>query len=100
MRLRSRFRSCITGNRRIRPAIRLRGVDRFRRIETVDLRLFIRLDGPSVRTLHLNLDEAMKEGPDQDPEVAKNFRNSHWSMVATLLGTHKPTRAVKRSQQT
>jgi DNA replication protein DnaC len=31
----------------------------------------IRLDGPSVRTLHLNLDEAMKEGSDQDAEVAR-----------------------------
>ncbi len=31
----------------------------------------IRLDGPSVRTLHLNLDEAMKDGADQDAEVAR-----------------------------
>jgi predicted nucleic acid-binding protein len=31
----------------------------------------IRLDGPSVRTLHLNLDEAMKEGSDQNAEVAR-----------------------------
>jgi DNA replication protein DnaC len=31
----------------------------------------LRLDGPSVRTLHLNLDEAMKEGSDQDAEVAR-----------------------------
>ena len=31
----------------------------------------IRLDGPSVRTLHLNLDEAMKEGSDLDAEVIR-----------------------------
>jgi DNA replication protein DnaC len=36
----------------------------------------IRLDGPSVRTLHLNLDEAMKEGSDQDAEVARISGNS------------------------
>ena len=30
----------------------------------------LRRDGPSVRTLHLNLDEAMKEGSDQNAEVA------------------------------
>jgi DNA replication protein DnaC len=29
----------------------------------------IRLDGPSVRTLHVNLDEAMKEGSDTEDEV-------------------------------
>lgn len=33
-------------------------------------RLF-RLDGPSVRTLHVNLDEAMNEGSDQDNDVAR-----------------------------
>ena len=33
-------------------------------------RLF-RLDGPSVRTLHVNLDEAMNDGSDQDNEVAR-----------------------------
>ncbi len=31
----------------------------------------IRLDGPSVRTLHLNLDEAMKEGSDTEEEVIR-----------------------------
>ena len=31
----------------------------------------IRLDGPSVRTLHLKLDEALKDGSDQDDEVAR-----------------------------
>jgi hypothetical protein len=33
-------------------------------------RLF-RLDGPSVRTLHVNLDEAMNEGSDQDNDVVR-----------------------------
>jgi hypothetical protein len=31
----------------------------------------IRLDGPSVRTLHLKLDEALKDDSDQDEEVAR-----------------------------
>src|SRR5262249_29850387 len=31
----------------------------------------LRLDGPSVRTLHVNLDEAMKEDSDQQTEVAR-----------------------------
>jgi DNA replication protein DnaC len=31
----------------------------------------IRLDGPSVRTLHLKLDEALKDESDQDDEVAR-----------------------------
>ena len=33
-------------------------------------RLF-RLDGPSVRTLHVNLDDAMNDGSDQENEVAR-----------------------------
>jgi hypothetical protein len=31
----------------------------------------LRLDGPSVRTLHLKLDDTMNEGSDQDDEVAR-----------------------------
>ena len=31
----------------------------------------IRLDGPSIRTLHLNLDEAMKEGSDTEDDVIR-----------------------------
>lgn len=31
----------------------------------------IRLDGPSVRTMHLNLDEAMNAGSDQDDDLAR-----------------------------
>jgi hypothetical protein len=31
----------------------------------------IQLDGPSVRTLHLKLDEAVKDESDQDDEVAR-----------------------------
>lgn len=41
----------------------------------------LRLDGPSVRTLHVNLDEAMKEESDQQAEVAR------------ISGTHT-TRAI------
>jgi IstB-like ATP binding protein len=44
----------------------------------------LRLDGPSVRTLHVNLDDAMKEDSDRTrtwsefPEKAgQNFRNPH-----------------------
>ena len=31
----------------------------------------IRLDGPSIRTLHLKLDDALKDESDQDAEVAR-----------------------------
>ena len=31
----------------------------------------LRLDGPSVRTLHVNLDEAMKEDSDQEADLVR-----------------------------
>src|SRR3954463_3335179 len=31
----------------------------------------LRLDGPSIRTLHVNLDEALNEGSDQDHDLAR-----------------------------
>jgi hypothetical protein len=31
----------------------------------------LRLDEPSVRTLHVNLDEAMKEDSDQDADLVR-----------------------------
>ena len=31
----------------------------------------LRLDGPSVRTLHVNLDEAMKEDSDQQADLVR-----------------------------
>jgi hypothetical protein len=31
---------------------------------------FIRLNGPSIRTLHLKLDDALKDESDQDDELA------------------------------
>ena len=31
----------------------------------------LRLDGPSIRTLHVNLDEAMKEDSDQDADLVR-----------------------------
>jgi hypothetical protein len=30
-----------------------------------------RLDGPSIRTLHVNLDDAMKEDSDQDANLVR-----------------------------
>ena len=48
-------------------------------------RLF-RLDGPSIRTLHVNLDDAINEGSDQDRRGGQNFRKS----VSRISGTHIP----------
>ena len=31
----------------------------------------VRLDGPSLRTLHVNLDDTMNQGSDQDTKVAR-----------------------------
>jgi hypothetical protein len=57
----------------------------------------IRLDGPSVRTLHLKLDDAMKDDSDQDDEVARisgnkwpDFRNPQLS-PAVLEGSFAST---------
>jgi len=36
----------------------------------------IRLDGPSVGTLHVNLDEAMREDLDQQADLVRIFRKS------------------------
>jgi DNA replication protein DnaC len=36
----------------------------------------LRLDGPSVRTLHVNLDEALKEDSDQSADLARILRKS------------------------
>jgi hypothetical protein len=47
----------------------------------------IRLDGPSVRTLHLKLDDALKDDSDQDDEVARISGNT-WPEFA------EPTRAT------
>jgi len=41
----------------------------------LERRRLIRLDGPSVRTMHLNLDEAMNAGSDQDDDLARISRN-------------------------
>ena len=42
----------------------------------------LRLDGPSVRTLYVNLDDALKEDSDQAAEVAR------------ISVTHRPVRTV------
>jgi IstB-like ATP binding protein len=39
----------------------------------------LRLDGPSIRTLHVNLDDAMKEDSDQDADLVR------------ISGTHSKT---------
>ena len=44
----------------------------------------LRLDGPSVRTLHVNLDEAMKEDSDQAGGLDQNFRKD----LSRISGTH------------
>ena len=44
----------------------------------------IRLDGPSIRTLHVDLDEAMKEGSDTEDEVIRISRKS----LSRISGTH------------
>lgn len=44
----------------------------------------LRLDGPSVRTLHVNLDEAMKEESDQQADLVRNFRKKQ----VRTSGTH------------
>jgi DNA replication protein DnaC len=49
----------------------------------------IRLDGPSIRTLHLKLDEALKDESDQDDEVARISGNK-WPEFPepTVRSTH------------
>ena len=43
----------------------------------------LRLDGPSIRTLHVNLDEAMKEASDQDADLVRIS-----GKVVRISGTH------------
>jgi hypothetical protein len=45
----------------------------------------LRLDGPSVRTLHVNLDDAMKEDSDQQTEVAR-ISGTHTSAPPLTYG--------------
>ena len=58
----------------------------------------LRLDGPSVRTLHVNLDEAMKEDSDQEAEVVRisgksgqNFRNPQAALINPGHPSTSPT---------
>jgi hypothetical protein len=44
----------------------------------LERRRLLRLDGPSVRTLHVNLDDAMKEDSDQQADLVRISGNS-WS---------------------
>lgn len=45
----------------------------------------IRLAGPPIGTVHLKLDNALKDESDQNQEVAKIFRNPHLSRCLGLL---------------
>jgi hypothetical protein len=63
----------------------------------------IRLDGPSIRTLHLKLDEALKDDSDQDDEVARisgnkwpEFRNPQ-SVRPGLVGSRNLLDHKRRS---
>lgn len=53
-------------------------------------RLF-RLDGPSIRTLHTNFDEALNEGSDQEAEVARISGNG-WPEFPEPTTRQKPRR--------
>ena len=44
----------------------------------LERRRLLRLDGPSVRTLHVNLDEAMKEESDSGNEVIRISGTHTW----------------------
>jgi DNA replication protein DnaC len=46
----------------------------------------LRLDGPSVRTLHVNLDDAMKEDSDQQPDLVR-ISGKSWSEFPEPTGT-------------
>ena len=71
----------------------------------------LRLDGPSVRTLHVNLDEAMKEDSDQDADpvrfsekAGQNFRNPQHGTTAIRewkwhTYRHSACRASRRLQK-
>lgn len=50
----------------------------------------IRLDGPSVRTLHLKRDQTLKDDSDQDDE-GQNFRRQ----VARISGTRKEVYTIR-----
>jgi hypothetical protein len=67
-------------------------------------RLF-RLDGPSIRTLHVNLDDALNQGSDQDVEVARisgitgpEFPEpTHYSILRTNISPLTLTTTAARS---
>ena len=50
----------------------------------------IRLDGPSIRTLHLKLDEALKDESDQDDEVARISGNKWPEFPEPTHGNFSP----------
>jgi IstB-like ATP binding protein len=50
----------------------------------------LRLDGPSVRTLHVNLDDAMKEDSDQDADLVRisGKRRSEFPEPTSIIQFH------------
>jgi hypothetical protein len=61
----------------------------------------IRLDGPSIRTLHLKLDDALKDESDQDDEVARisGTHSSELIQFLTYLPVHTPGLDQARSHR-
>ena len=56
----------------------------------------VRLDGPSIRTLHVNLDDALNEASDQDVEVTR-ISGTHRCM--TFAFSHCPVNCPARFRQ-
>ena len=50
----------------------------------------LRLDGPSVRTLHVNLDDAMKEDSDQDADLVRISGKSRFTERPKKLPLRRP----------
>src|SRR5437764_14943750 len=52
----------------------------------------LRLDGPSVRTLHVNLDEAMKEDSDQETDLVRISGKRRSEFPEPTPATRQPNR--------
>lgn len=60
----------------------------------------LRLDGPSVRTLHVNLDDAMKEDSDQEAEVARISGKKWPEFPEPTSGLRSPSRNLSFRRRT
>ena len=58
----------------------------------------LRLDGPSVRTLHVNLDDAMKEDSDQDADLVRISGNRRSEFPEPTPSSWVPRELRKRSR--